>query len=209
MEDKQKSLVKPLLVSLAVILLISGTGLGVWWWQNGKMQRTDSDKHITGMQNQDNPPKKESEKATIKGSLSYPSGKIPALTVCAMAAKTKKETCIKTKENDAIYEIKVDPGMYHILARNEITPKTAFYTNCDSSQKPADCNNQKWFQNNFACLSDPMCTEAFTAPKIEAKTGQTVNNINISRGWYLPCPSTECVNGQDNPKKWDNYVNCD
>ncbi len=64
-ENKHK-LLKPLLTILIGIILIAGTGLGIWYWQNGEAnkQKTDSDKQISELQKQVNDLQKKSTTTT-------------------------------------------------------------------------------------------------------------------------------------------------
>ncbi len=64
-EQKHKYL-KSLLITLAGIIFIAGTGFGVWWWQNGELQKqqSDSDTRIAAMQKQIDDLKKEQTTTT-------------------------------------------------------------------------------------------------------------------------------------------------
>lgn len=53
-DEKKHKHLKPLLVILAVVLLLGGTGFGIWYWQQNeiKNQKTESDKQISELQKQ-------------------------------------------------------------------------------------------------------------------------------------------------------------
>lgn len=56
----------------------------------------------------------------ITGTLSYPSERIPSLTIYAIRIDNQKDTfyLIQTSANQSSYSIRVDPGVYQVLAYN-------------------------------------------------------------------------------------------
>lgn len=72
LERKHKYL-KPLLAILAVILLVGGTGFGIWYWQSGeaKQQKSDSDKQIQELQKQIHDQEKVKETAKKGGKTNW------------------------------------------------------------------------------------------------------------------------------------------
>lgn len=66
----------------------------------------------------------------VKGNLIYPSDYLPAMVVCAVNINSKKRYCIKTKEEQSTFSMKIPSGKYLFSAETEDFPdKKAWMTN--------------------------------------------------------------------------------
>ena len=102
----------------------------------------------------------------INGELSYPSERIPALTIFAIRIDNGKNTyySIQTREGQASYSIRVDPGVYQLLAYYEdFAGGYTFYVKCGM---------------------DVQCQDHSLTPVV-VEAGAVVAGIDI-QDWYAP-----------------------
>lgn len=122
MENEKKSLLKPLLVVLAVILFAGGTGFGVWWWQieKGQKQSQEQDKQNQDKQKELDPlkqgkvvtPKPPDFQVRTVSPMTIPSKIAPPHQAAARPKTVGDSDCIaKTNEALNLLQIK-DPDKY-------------------------------------------------------------------------------------------------
>ena len=76
--------------------------------------------------------------AKVEGKLIYPSDYLPSLTVCATAIDSDQRYCIKTKEGQATFSMKIPPNKYIFSAQNDnnssmIAWMTSFNIDCGAA----------------------------------------------------------------------------
>lgn len=154
-------------------------------------------------------------KATITGTLSYPSENLPSMKVCAVNTKDQKETCIQTSEGANNYTLSVEAGTYLIYASDDNIK--VYYTLCDTytnSQENPKCNvnynenyeNGEWYDQNFVCYEDTTCKAAFTPLAITVENEQSLVLEELVQGWYIPCSHDTELCNDPNFDVWSDYI---
>ena len=125
----------------------------------------------------------------ISGELSYPSEHIPALTIFATRIDNGVNTyySIQTGEGQSSYSIRVDPGVYHLLAYySDLAAGYSFYVKCGM---------------------DLQCQDHYLAPVV-VEAGAVIAGIDI-QDWYAPTgtfpPRPDGGRSSESPVACSNY----
>lgn len=230
----KKSLVKPLLITLILLILLLIGGVIYLYLKNGadflnvldkglieKEETKNKEENLEEEEYKETESEKEentlkSGMGVIEGGLSFPGEAIPSLRVCAVDTQSKKETCIQTDEGQLNYLLSVTPGTYFIYASGlDDNSLKAYYTACDTypnSQEDPRCNSNSsedrtdWHQEGFICYQDATCKAAFTPLAITVGDQQTVTLETIVQGWYIPCSHNIDVCNNPNFDVWSDYI---
>lgn len=160
-----------------------------------------------------------SGKATISGTLGYPAGSLPTMSVCAVDSVSDKETCVKTKANQDTYKLLVDPGTYIVYAKaiheGAKSNYRSYYTKCDTYKDSfiPECNPNadpasgiNWDNDTFKCFNDAVCKAAFTPLAVTVKAEEKKTLQRILQGWYIPCSYDGATCNSSAFDVWKDYL---
>jgi hypothetical protein len=124
---------------------------------------------------------------TVKGSVSYPSDRIPAQTICLLEVTTKKETCLNSKLDQAKYELQVSTGKYQAYVSAwskdvDTAPvtqnKRIYYT-----QYVKDCMQKDYKPENLCSGSNVPASYHTNYITFEVKADEIIDKIDPV-DWY-------------------------